>query len=59
MAIKRRPFMRLVQDDPSLAVRLYRNVMVILREKLMVANQRIDRLLQTGSPPHSGDPEEG
>ena len=41
MAIKRRQFMRLVQDDPSLAVRLYRNV--------MVANQRIDALLQLSS----------
>jgi len=50
--------MRLVQDDPSLAVRLYRNVMVILREKLMVANDRIDGLLQAEPPPDSDDPEE-
>lgn len=59
LAINRLPFMRLVQDDPSLAVRLYRNVMMILREKLMVANQRIDGLLQAGSPSNSGNSEQG
>lgn len=46
MAISRRSFVQLVQEDPSLAVRLYRNVMMILRQKLVVSNRRIDELLQ-------------
>ena len=46
MAISRRSFVQLVQEDPSLAVRLYRNVMMILRQKLIAANHRIEELLQ-------------
>jgi len=44
MVIRRRAFMRLVQDDPSVALRLYRNVMLILRQKLVGANQRLEAL---------------
>jgi CRP-like cAMP-binding protein len=46
LTIKRRYLMQLMQDDLSLASRLYRNVMFMVREKLMAANQRIGELLK-------------
>ena len=46
LVIDRRPFMQLMQEDPSLATRFYRNVMTILRQKLISSNRRIDQLLQ-------------
>ncbi len=46
LAIDRRSFLQLMQEDPSLATRFYRNVMTILRQKLIASNRRIDQLLQ-------------
>jgi len=46
LVIDRHPFMQLMQEDPSLATRFYRNVMTILRQKLISSNRRIDQLLQ-------------
>ncbi|MFC1525836.1 cyclic nucleotide-binding domain-containing protein [Candidatus Latescibacterota bacterium] len=45
LSLSRRAFLRVVQIDPALAVRLYRNVMFILRSKLMAANARIDEVV--------------
>jgi putative ABC transport system ATP-binding protein len=47
LGINRRPFFQLMQEDSSLATRLYRNVMRILRQKLIASNQRIGELLQS------------
>jgi putative ABC transport system ATP-binding protein len=46
LAIDRRAFLQLMQEDPTLATRFYRNVMTILRQKLIASNRRIDQLLQ-------------
>ena len=46
LAIDRRAFLQLIQEDPTLATRFYRNVMTILRQKLIASNRRIDQLLQ-------------
>jgi CRP-like cAMP-binding protein len=45
LVIERRPLMRLVQDDAILAIRLFRNVLAMVREKLIVADQRITEML--------------
>lgn len=44
LMIRRRPLLQLMQDDPSLATRLYRNVMILLRQKLVAADHRIEEL---------------
>ena len=46
LVIDRRSFLQLMQEDPTLATRFYRNVMTILRQKLIASNRRIDQLLQ-------------
>lgn len=38
----------LLKEDPSLASRVYRNVMMSLRRKLVTANQKIDELKASG-----------
>lgn len=47
MAINRRPIFQLMQEDPSLATRFYRNVMMSLRQKLVTSNRRISELIQS------------
>ncbi len=49
LGINRRAFFKLMQEDPSLATRLYRNVMMSLRQKLVASNRRIGELLQSQS----------
>ena len=39
--------MLLMQEDPFLATRFYRNVMTNLRQKLISSNRHIDQLLQS------------
>jgi hypothetical protein len=43
--------MQVMQDDATLAIRLYRNAMVLVREKLMAADRRIERVLQGEEEP--------
>ena len=42
---KRLPLLRIVQDDGGLAVRLYRNGMILVREKLMAVDRRLAEAL--------------
>lgn len=46
LVIGRRPLQLLMQDDAALAIRLYRNAMVLVRQKLIAADERLERLLQ-------------
>lgn len=50
LVIDRRSFLKLMQSDPSLGTRFYRNVVLILRHKLVASNRRIDELLQSQAP---------
>ena len=45
LELERRTLLRIMQDDGSLAVRLYRNAMMLVREKLMATNQRLEQAL--------------
>ena len=51
LVIGRRPLLQVMQDDATLAIRLYRNAMVLVREKLIAADQRIERILQGEEEP--------
>jgi len=44
LVIDRRPLQQLMQQDPTLGLRLYRNGMVMLRQKLIAADHRIEEL---------------
>jgi CRP-like cAMP-binding protein len=46
LLIRRRSFFKLMQEDSTLATRLYRNMMVMLRRKLIAADRRIEELSQ-------------
>lgn len=46
LEIERRTLLRIMQDDGSLAVRLFRNSMMLVREKLMATNTRVEQLLK-------------
>ena len=45
LVIERRPLLRLMQTDATLAIRLFRNVLIMVREKLINADQRIEEML--------------
>ncbi|MFH1569030.1 MAG: cyclic nucleotide-binding domain-containing protein [Gemmatimonadota bacterium] len=45
LEIERLPLLRIMQDDGGLAVRLYRNAMILVREKLMAADRRLEEAL--------------
>ena len=51
LVIGRRPLLQVMQDDATLAIRLYRNAMVLVREKLIAADRRIERVLQGKEEP--------
>lgn len=44
LVINKRPLQLLMREDSSLAIRFYRNVMAELRQKLILADQRIEEL---------------
>ena len=44
-AIGRRPLLQVMQNDAALAIRLYRNAMVLVREKLIAADLRLESIL--------------
>ncbi|MBT4499445.1 MAG: cyclic nucleotide-binding domain-containing protein [Gemmatimonadetes bacterium] len=44
LLIRRGSLSKLMQEDPALATRLYRNMMVMLRQKLIAADRRIEEL---------------
>lgn len=46
LAIPRRPLMQLMQQDSALAIHMYRNSMVIVRQKLIAADRRLEEVLQ-------------
>lgn len=49
LELDRRTLLRIMQDDGGLAVRLFRNAMMLVREKLMATNLRLEEVLrQTG-----------
>lgn len=50
LVIGRRPLMQVMQDDATLAIRLYRNAMVLVRGKLIAADQRIESMIQGEEP---------
>jgi CRP-like cAMP-binding protein len=47
LVIHKRPLQQLMQDDSGLAIRLYRNAMVLVRKKLIAADQRLERVLRS------------
>jgi CRP-like cAMP-binding protein len=49
--VGRRPLMQVMQDDATLAIRLYRNAMALVRGKLIAADQRIERMMQGEEEP--------
>ena len=51
LVIGRRPLMQVMQDDATLAIRIYRNAMVLVREKLMAADRRIESVLEGEEEP--------
>ncbi len=51
LVIGRRPLMQVMQDDATLAIRLYRNAMVLVRGKLIAADQRIESMMQGEEEP--------
>ncbi len=53
--IGRRPLMQLMQDDSALAIRLYRNAMVLVRQKLIAADVRLEGALKELSRHQGGD----
>lgn len=46
LVINRRPLLQVMQDDSTLAIRLYRNAMVLVRQKLISADERLERVLK-------------
>ena len=44
LLIRKRALFELMQEDPALATRLYRNMMFMLRQKLIAADRRIEEL---------------
>lgn len=50
LVIGRRPLLLLMQDDATLAIRLYRNAMVLVRQKLIAADERLERVLRGEEP---------
>ena len=46
LAIPRRPLIQLMQQDSTLAIHMYRNSMVIVRQKLIAADRRLEEVLQ-------------
>jgi putative ABC transport system ATP-binding protein len=44
LVVYKRSLQKLIQDDPLFGLRLYHKIMVILREKLLIADQRIEEL---------------
>lgn len=46
LVIPKRPLLQLMQDDASIAIRLYRNAMVLVRQKLIAADERLEEVLQ-------------
>ena len=47
LVIKRRPLQQLMQQDLPLAIRLYRNAMLIMRQKLIAADVRVEEMLKS------------
>lgn len=45
LAIQRRPLMRLMQQDATMAIQLYRNVLLMVRQKLIAADRRIEQMV--------------
>ena len=50
LVIRKRPLLQLMQDDSALAIRLYRNAMVLVRQKLIAADERLERVLRDQEP---------
>jgi CRP-like cAMP-binding protein len=46
LVIGRRPLLQVMQADAALAIRLYRNAMVLVREKLIAADERLEQALK-------------
>ena len=46
LVLNRRPLLQLMQQDSSLAIRLYRNAMLLIRQKLIAADHQIEKLLE-------------
>lgn len=57
LEIERRSLLRIMQGDDGLAVRLFRNAMMLVREKLMATNSRLEQLL--GQLEKAGEKEGG
>ena len=53
LVIKKRALLHLMQDDASLAIRLYRNAMVLVRQKLISADERLESVLRAAGDPSS------
>ena len=51
IVIEREALLKVMKSDITLALPLYRNAMVLVREKLMAADRRIERLLQGEEEP--------
>ena len=51
LVIGRRPLTQVMKEDATLAIRLYRNAMALVRGKLIAADQRIERLMQGEEQP--------
>lgn len=50
LVLHKRPVLQLMQEDATLAIRLYRNAMVLVRQKLIAADERLERALQGDDP---------
>jgi len=50
LSIHRRRIQQLIKSDPQLSTLLYRNVLSMVREKLIVSNRRIAELLGNQQP---------
>jgi CRP-like cAMP-binding protein len=46
LVIHKRPLLQLMQDDSTMAIRFYRNTMILVREKLIAADERLEEALQ-------------
>lgn len=53
LVIHKRPLFQLMQDDSAMAIRLYRNAMVLVRQKLIAADERLERVLRGQERPES------
>ena len=49
LSIPRRPLIQLMQQDSTLAIHMYRNSMVIVRQKLIATDRRLEEVLQKQS----------